>query len=60
MEWTFRVAGVTKVYANRARANDAISLHVEPGEVYGLLGPNVGLAWREAFPLAARPLLSYG
>jgi len=31
---------VTKVYGNGVRANDAISLHVEPGEVYGLLGPN--------------------
>ena len=36
----FRADGVTKVYPNGVRANDAISLHVAPGEVYGLLGPN--------------------
>jgi ABC-2 type transport system ATP-binding protein len=39
-DWTFRAAAVTKVYPNGVRANDAITLHVEPGEVYGLLGPN--------------------
>jgi len=39
-DWTFRAVDVTKVYRNGVRANDAISLHVEPGEVYGLLGPN--------------------
>ncbi len=39
-DWTFRAADVTKVYRNGVRANDQISLHVEPGEVYGLLGPN--------------------
>ncbi len=39
-DWTLRVDGLTKVYRNGIRANDAISLHVEPGEVYGLLGPN--------------------
>ena len=38
--WTFRAEQVTKIYANGVRANDGISLHVEPGEVYGLLGPN--------------------
>ena len=38
--WTFRAEAVTKVYQNGIRANDGISLHVEPGEVYGLLGPN--------------------
>jgi ABC-2 type transport system ATP-binding protein len=38
--WTFRAEEVTKVYGNGVRANDVISLHVEPGEVYGLLGPN--------------------
>lgn len=38
--WTFRTTDVTKVYPNGVRANDSISLHVEPGEVYGLLGPN--------------------
>ncbi len=38
--WTFRADKVTKVYRNGVRANDGISLHVEPGEVYGLLGPN--------------------
>ena len=31
---------VTKVYRGGVRANDAVSLSVEPGEVYGLLGPN--------------------
>jgi ABC-2 type transport system ATP-binding protein len=36
----FRADDVTKVYPNGIRANDAISLHVAPGEVYGLLGPN--------------------
>ena len=39
-DWTFRAADVTKVYPNGVRANDSISLHVDPGEVYGLLGPN--------------------
>lgn len=39
-DWTFRAEEVTKVYRNGVRANDAISLHVKPGEVYGLLGPN--------------------
>jgi ABC-2 type transport system ATP-binding protein len=31
---------VTKVYGGTNRANDAITLRVEPGEMYGLLGPN--------------------
>jgi ABC-2 type transport system ATP-binding protein len=39
-EWTFRADDVTKVFDGSVRANDGISLHVEPGEVYGLLGPN--------------------
>ena len=39
-DWTFRAEGVTKVFNGKVRANDGISLHVEPGEVYGLLGPN--------------------
>jgi ABC-2 type transport system ATP-binding protein len=39
-DWVFRAVDVTKVYPNGIRANDGISLHVEPGEVYGLLGPN--------------------
>jgi ABC-2 type transport system ATP-binding protein len=40
MSWTFRATEVTKTFSNKVIANDAISLHVEPGEVYGLLGPN--------------------
>jgi ABC-2 type transport system ATP-binding protein len=39
-DWTFRAEGVTKVYGRTLRANDAITLSVAPGEVYGLLGPN--------------------
>ena len=39
-DWTFRAEGVTKVYGKTLRANDAITLSVRPGEVYGLLGPN--------------------
>ncbi|HXY44007.1 MAG TPA: ABC transporter ATP-binding protein [Acidimicrobiales bacterium] len=39
-DWVFRAENVTKVYRNGVRANDGISLHVDPGEVYGLLGPN--------------------
>lgn len=35
----FRADRATKVYPNGVRANDEISLHVAPGEVYGLLGP---------------------
>ena len=31
---------LTKVYSTGVRANDGISLHVEPGEIFGLLGPN--------------------
>ncbi len=38
--WTFRADDVTKVFDGKVRANDGISLSVEPGEVYGLLGPN--------------------
>lgn len=38
--WAFEVDGVTKVFKGGTRANDGISLRVEPGEVYGLLGPN--------------------
>lgn len=40
VDWTFRAEGVTKIYNRTLRANDAISLRVYPGEVYGLLGPN--------------------
>jgi ABC-2 type transport system ATP-binding protein len=39
-DWMFRAEDVTKVYNGGVRANDGISLSVEPGEVYGLLGPN--------------------
>ncbi|MGD0944890.1 MAG: ABC transporter ATP-binding protein [Acidimicrobiales bacterium] len=37
--WIFRVDELTKRFGTLA-ANDAITLRVEPGEVYGLLGPN--------------------
>jgi ABC-2 type transport system ATP-binding protein len=39
-DWSFRAEGVTKIYGKTLRANDAITLSVQPGEVYGLLGPN--------------------
>jgi ABC-2 type transport system ATP-binding protein len=39
-DWTFRAENVIKIYSNGVRANDGLTLHVEPGEVYGLLGPN--------------------
>jgi len=39
-DWTFRAENITKIYPNGVRANDGLTLHVEPGEVYGLLGPN--------------------
>jgi ABC-2 type transport system ATP-binding protein len=39
-DWSFRAEGVTKIYNGTLRANDAITLRVQPGEVYGLLGPN--------------------
>jgi ABC-2 type transport system ATP-binding protein len=39
-DWTFRADRVTKTFNSGVRANDEVSLHVEPGEVYGLLGPN--------------------
>ena len=38
--WAFRADDVTKVYKGGVRANDGITLRIEPGEVYGLLGPN--------------------
>ena len=38
--WHFRANDVTKVYAEGVKANDKITLSVEPGEVFGLLGPN--------------------
>jgi ABC-2 type transport system ATP-binding protein len=37
---SFRALEVTKVFGNGFRANDALTLSVAPGEVYGLLGPN--------------------
>lgn len=39
-DWSFRADQVTKVYKGGLRANDALTLRIEPGEVYGLLGPN--------------------
>lgn len=39
-DWNFRAESVTKIYERGVRANDGITLHVDPGEVYGLLGPN--------------------
>jgi ABC-2 type transport system ATP-binding protein len=36
----FHAEGVTKVYADGLRANDALDLRIAPGEVFGLLGPN--------------------
>jgi ABC-2 type transport system ATP-binding protein len=39
-DWSFQAEEVTKVYDGTNRANDQITLRVEPGEVYGLLGPN--------------------
>ncbi len=38
-DWSLRVRDLVKVF-KEVRANDGISLTVEPGEVYGLLGPN--------------------
>ena len=39
-DWSFRATNVTKTYGGDALANDAVSMEVHPGEVYGLLGPN--------------------
>lgn len=40
-DWVFRVDELTKSYGDDALlANDAITLQIRPGEVYGLLGPN--------------------
>ncbi|HZU73529.1 MAG TPA: ABC transporter ATP-binding protein [Acidimicrobiales bacterium] len=38
--WGLEIDRLTKVYDSSVRANDEISLRVEPGEVFGLLGPN--------------------
>jgi ABC-2 type transport system ATP-binding protein len=38
-DWLLRVEEVTKRFGNLL-ANDAVSLLIAPGEVYGLLGPN--------------------
>jgi len=37
---TLQITGLTKTYGHGVLANDALTLHVDPGEVYGLLGPN--------------------
>jgi hypothetical protein len=34
-DWSFRAVCVTKVYGGTLRADDAITLSVRPGEVYG-------------------------
>jgi len=39
-DWSLRVRDLVKVFNQKVRANDGITLTVEPGEVYGLLGPN--------------------
>ena len=39
-DWSFRAEDVTKVYKGGVRANNGLTLRIEPGEVYGLLGPN--------------------
>jgi ABC-2 type transport system ATP-binding protein len=36
----FRAEEVTKVFGSGVRANDGLTLRVDPGEVFGLLGPN--------------------
>jgi ABC-2 type transport system ATP-binding protein len=40
VDWTFRATDVTKRYGDGPPANDALTLTIEPGEVFGLLGPN--------------------
>ncbi|MDH4139799.1 MAG: ABC transporter ATP-binding protein [Coriobacteriia bacterium] len=35
-----KITDLVKVYRGGTRANDGISMFVEPGEIYGLLGPN--------------------
>lgn len=42
LRWSaaLRVANLEKTYSSGTRANDGISIEVEPGEVFGLLGPN--------------------
>jgi ABC-2 type transport system ATP-binding protein len=40
VDWAFRADDVTKVYKGGVRANDGLTLRIDPGEVYGLLGPN--------------------
>jgi ABC-2 type transport system ATP-binding protein len=37
--WSLEIRDLTKLYGS-LKANDGISLRVEPGEVFGLLGPN--------------------
>jgi ABC-2 type transport system ATP-binding protein len=39
-DWALRVEDLVKVYDGATRANDGVSLVVQPGEVFGLLGPN--------------------
>jgi len=39
-DWSLRIRDLVKVFNQKVRANDGITLTVEPGEVYGLLGPN--------------------
>jgi ABC-2 type transport system ATP-binding protein len=39
-DWSLQVRDLVKVFNQKVRANDGITITVEPGEVYGLLGPN--------------------
>ena len=38
--WPLTIDGLDKTHRRGAVANDGISIHINPGEVYGLLGPD--------------------